>query len=382
MSTPQSRTSPSCLIVKHSRSLLDPALKHVWSRHFQHPRRICRRVDWLLRECARAGSPLIGAPPLASFAILADQTWQRPLHEWSGGSWASLLHHLLVVVPDEFPAVFTPSLGDARVRSWVGRPDYARNIQALAILGRGGGLRELHREGVFPRTVRRPVFRLLMQAPCGDNLERAVRHAQLVLHGVPERWVRQWWQSRLQRFRSAKGEHLLDRFMAWLGRHGEVLPDDVIPDILEWASRELIRRRDPTRFPPEAALRVVAAMVADRQAPRVACGPLRALGVEAWASTVDQAEWTLREILAGEELVAEGQELGHCVATYGRRVQSGRSSIFSLRRDGVRVLTVEVRPEGRAIVQVRGLHNRMPRPMERALLCQWAVARDLTVDRW
>ncbi|HEY2734511.1 MAG TPA: PcfJ domain-containing protein [Polyangiales bacterium] len=91
-----------------------------------------------------------------------------------------------------------------------------------------------------------------------------------------------------------------------------------------------------------------------------------------------RAEWIIVELLDSRELATEGRRMHHCVSTYAHRCASRRSSIWSLRRrwcdDGSTesVLTIEVRPETRTIVQLRTYANGLPTRWQLELVRQWA----------
>lgn len=72
--------------------------------------------------------------------------------------------------------------------------------------------------------------------------------------------------------------------------------------------------------------------------------------------------WDLAELTSSAQLRAEGAALQHCVASYGYRCWKGRARIWSLRRRrGVicrPIVTVEVNPQSRTIVQARGFRSR------------------------
>jgi len=81
----------------------------------------------------------------------------------------------------------------------------------------------------------------------------------------------------------------------------------------------------------------------------------------------------------------------HCVAGYKARCVKGTTGIFALRSDTMlkpnqRHLTIEVVKQHNylAVVQVRGLANRMPRPQETDIIDRWASQRGLQVrnHRW
>ena len=91
--------------------------------------------------------------------------------------------------------------------------------------------------------------------------------------------------------------------------------------------------------------------------------------------------WSIRELLSSDELIDEGQALGHCVSTYARSCHTGRSSIWSMEvedENGRRkILTIEVAPREKVIRQVRGRRNRLPTPREKELLRRWAAQEGL-----
>lgn len=92
--------------------------------------------------------------------------------------------------------------------------------------------------------------------------------------------------------------------------------------------------------------------------------------------------WEMVELTNARELKLEGTALRHCVATYIGRCLRGSARIWSLRtwsdsRDTRSVLTIEVNPQARAIVQIRGMRNRRAtgRPLE--VLESWARQESL-----
>ena len=97
-----------------------------------------------------------------------------------------------------------------------------------------------------------------------------------------------------------------------------------------------------------------------------------------------QTEWFVHEITTGNELAQEGNRMRHCVSGYKSRCMDGTCSIFSMRSstqmyDKKRHLTIEVARKSKAVVQARGLANRMPRGQEQAIMEQWARENNLTV---
>jgi len=70
----------------------------------------------------------------------------------------------------------------------------------------------------------------------------------------------------------------------------------------------------------------------------------------------------------GEQIFSDGNEMRHCVSTYTRQVSSGQSRLFSIRRDGRRIATLELQSNSNSLEcdvaysmgQLRGPCNTQP----------------------
>ncbi len=93
--------------------------------------------------------------------------------------------------------------------------------------------------------------------------------------------------------------------------------------------------------------------------------------------------WTLQELTHSAQLRAEGACLQHCVASYAHACRRGETRIWSLgRQRGTTfrpVLTIEIDPSKRCIVQARGFRNQWPRGRPLEILRTWAVRERLTM---
>ncbi|MBB5340859.1 PcfJ domain-containing protein [Tunturiibacter gelidoferens] len=91
--------------------------------------------------------------------------------------------------------------------------------------------------------------------------------------------------------------------------------------------------------------------------------------------------WQMMELTNSAQLRREGAGLHHCVASYADRCNRGTSSIWSLRLwQGEKihhVMTVEVDPKRRAVIQARGLANRAASGKLLRLLQDWATRERL-----
>lgn len=93
--------------------------------------------------------------------------------------------------------------------------------------------------------------------------------------------------------------------------------------------------------------------------------------------------WRFRELHSGNDLIAEGKAMRHCVASYARSCAAGQCSIWTMevdRRMGLeKAQTIEVTKQG-TIVQCRGRQNRLPSAGELEIVRRWAEAADLTIS--
>jgi hypothetical protein len=90
--------------------------------------------------------------------------------------------------------------------------------------------------------------------------------------------------------------------------------------------------------------------------------------------------WTIREIMSPKVLHAEGRLMKHCVYSYARDIQKGTTSIWTLKRNEERMLTVEVLTNSKKIVQARGKCNRPPKKYELSVLGRWARENGFVMD--
>ena len=94
--------------------------------------------------------------------------------------------------------------------------------------------------------------------------------------------------------------------------------------------------------------------------------------------------WQMMELINSAQLRREGAALHHCVASYADRCYRGNSSIWSLRfwqaEKINHVLTVEVDPRRRTVIQARGRANRAASGRPLRLLQDWALRERLRMS--
>ena len=94
--------------------------------------------------------------------------------------------------------------------------------------------------------------------------------------------------------------------------------------------------------------------------------------------------WAIAELLGNGALLDEGRRMRHCVGSYSDLCVDGHSTIWSMSRsDGGSergVLTIEIDPARRQIVQARGFANRLPSDEEIGIMRRWARESWLDMD--
>jgi hypothetical protein len=93
--------------------------------------------------------------------------------------------------------------------------------------------------------------------------------------------------------------------------------------------------------------------------------------------------WQMVELIDSTQLRGEGISLHHCVASYANRCYRGTSSIWSLRvwqgEKTRSMLTIEVDPKKRAVIQARGKANCSASGKPLKLLLDWASREGLNM---
>ena len=105
--------------------------------------------------------------------------------------------------------------------------------------------------------------------------------------------------------------------------------------------------------------------------------------IEGHEQSKNMRRWTITELLNGDALVNEGREMRHCIATYARSCANGHSSVWSMQCENAegreRVLTIEVRPSARTVMEARGRFNAAPTPQAMRILRQWTEKAGLSL---
>lgn len=94
--------------------------------------------------------------------------------------------------------------------------------------------------------------------------------------------------------------------------------------------------------------------------------------------------WTIRELLDSNALADEGKAMEHCVAQYTANCSRRKSTIWSLALESPagreRLVTIEVDPETKRIVQASMKSNDPPDESSMVILKEWADREGLVVE--
>jgi hypothetical protein len=105
--------------------------------------------------------------------------------------------------------------------------------------------------------------------------------------------------------------------------------------------------------------------------------------IEGHEQSRNMRRWTIIELLNRDALVNEGREMRHCIATYAHSCAKGHSSVWSMQCANAegreRVLTIEVRPSARMVMEARGRFNAAPTPQAMRVLRQWTEKAGLSL---
>ena len=369
--------SPTVAAIRDRQRHLLNVLSHV-QPHRIRPRSLGKRILALYRTVDLFDPTLVTLEHRVPFTLIAEQPWRRRLWDWNGqGGLRGLMEHLLVGTRYPLPD-FLFALPQSH-HTWSSVWKEGRTlIRMLIHLGEGGSMRRARDLHLIPSCLTRRMQHQLMVMEGEMSMASAVRRAQIRTLGGPN-----WMFEALHNTRLAElqpDEPGWQKVIGWMcaGRDDLSTNDmEILVDYL-FAITPIERGKLLRQSMARAVLRAEAwhgALGQNRVT--VNSGPLPASGLP---DGTFESIWSIRQIRTGRELSAEGLELKHCVASYWNSVMSRRCAIFSLKREGMRHLTVEVRLAEGNIVQARGMRNRQPRPDERAVLEKWAACNKLAIQ--
>ncbi|WP_435020948.1 PcfJ domain-containing protein [Tundrisphaera sp. TA3] len=392
-----------------AKSLIDRSIRSALAASVAgKPRRAFADLLWrvqsrsaLLRPACHVGqadaAPFEGI--LNGLLALSEErrSWVRPIDAWEPVGvgplplFSSLAHHLFAEYP--VPPVL--------LSAWTGGTGYpAKRRQGwFRHVGRGGSLRTAR----FPIHLTKRMAHEFAHAPATFPIEFALRWAQVRGLGGSDRLARAIAASRLG-VDLRNEDFWLPVIHLFLNTPRLALEE--VGAIIDYLHDRKFRYRpaiigEGTEIeldPPEPDLsikgRTVASLMRRVVAWRAEARPARpekilirweGLGLHPYHRDDGAGgAWTIRELLDSDALAAEGEAMHHCVATYTAICSKRRSSIWSLgveRPDGRdRLMTIEVDPATRQVIQAKRKCNREPDAACLAILRDWAGREGLNLD--
>ena len=347
-----------------------------------------RRLRQMLLVIALRAPRLLEAPFADAFKLIASEIWIRPLRDWRplGKSrerlMRSLIDHLLI----EYPVPrFLYGVFDGRD----GSSYDSLPRDAFRAAASGESLYVFFKRHRDAPVMTRRMCHLFTTMPDGMSFYEAIRTAQVIGSGGGPALARAVCFTHLG-LHSSKPESFWLDALAWLARRDDRGGTGLI-DIFDYLSCNCAHRQGFTFKGRSFAAIARATREWHRElmfARVEETGPYEPSGFEAgsWLARrksskggIAESRWTVEEILRGKDLAEEGRQMRHCVAMYGADIASKRCSIWTIRRNGERRLTVEVDNSSRRVVQAKGLDDRDPLPFERRVLDVWAKKNNFRV---
>jgi hypothetical protein len=392
---------------------IDFEIKSALDEFCGHPER--RAAFLRLLTCVRAHTSLLkpttgkGAPAWSApvFLIrrlknlaLRQHHWLRPCETWQPAveslrlAFRSLAQHLLTryPVPGFLDSVWDLPAGAEgfRQQAW-----YIR-------LGRGASFRSLN----LPVVLTRNMEHFVRQASDGYTVSQALRYGEIRGMGGTEALARELVIGRLGKTveEPAFWRTVLLFFLA----HTEVKLEHVNP-IVDFIysnkfAREEVGAENGVRLRTapwpdfsikgrtlKSLMRLVTAWHSDlayaNQGPSYSWPKSNINGyrlVEKRPGEEHDFDWTILELLNSTALRAEGREMHHCVYSYAPSCWRGETTIWSLRmrlnHHEKRMVTIQVDPRRRAIIQLRAKCNLRPGGRSREIIHHWAASANLHFD--
>lgn len=391
---------------------IDEAIKNILDQLEHHPD--SRAAFLNLLDCVRRHTPLLkptsgrGTPGWVAPLFLLNRLrnlairhkhWIRPLETWQRRevnprpAFRSLAAHLLTHYP-------VPGFMDSAWDMPDG-PEGFRQQSWFIRLGRGASFRSLNP----PIAMTRSMEHYLRRAPDHYSISQAIRYGETRGIGGNEGLTREIAIGRLgQKIERPDFWRTVIRFFV---ANPKMQLEHVNPIIdfihaNKFAGDEVLTADGiESQNPPwphfsiegrtlKSILRLVSKWHADLGITKSApwCS-WRKSGIQGYRFLENQAveegdrDWTIVELLDSTALHAEGRAMHHCVYTYVNRCRRGETTIWSLRLrvggEEKRMVTIEVDPHKRAIVQARAKCNRCPGARSVEIIRRWASSANLSV---
>lgn len=269
--------------------------------------------------------------------------------------------------------------------------DWASISVAISAIAKGKSFAKLCKEGSFPVPLNKKQCHQLLQSSASDGFISAVRRVQIQTHGGEPRLHSIWMKETVgQRVCGQEQEAFWDTVIAWFCKHPMLDPSQIKPLIDFIGNRHEIDETFSMKGrSPMAMIRAMEVWHEELHKQKIfrqhnySPSGFRSGQWEYKVRTKtghQHKEWKIKEILTSKELHEEGKAHSHCVASYGRSISNGLTSIWSMTCNGERMITIEVRNSSKRIVQARGRYNRVTTNEEFKIISSWAQENNLDIS--
>jgi hypothetical protein len=264
-------------------------------------------------------------------------------------------------------------------------------IQAIIRIARGDSFAKMCKSGDFPVSLTNKQCHQFLSSNSENTFISALRRVQIQTWGGDNRLLKALMaRDNGKRLASIENETFLDSVIAWFSKNPMLALEQFSP-IMDFIWFKRFNDRKTFSMKGRSAMALIHAMEEwhqDLAKRKIAQGKeYTSSGFKAAhfefdhrtpSGNYERCHYDILEILNSKELHAEGKAQKHCVLSYSYSIERGICSIWSMKLNGERVVTIEVR--SRNIVQARGRYNRKISSEEFKIIRRWADENGLNIQ--
>jgi hypothetical protein len=308
----------------------------------------------------------------------------KPKGKGRDSQFVSLAEHLLALYP--MPKFLWSAFWE---------PD-AEKLRGLVIRIAGGeSFAKMCHKGDFPLALTKKQCHAFLKSTSDYSFMSALRKVQVQTYDGEPRLHQAWMMREIgRRLHNKADEAFWDSVISWFAKN-PMLDLEQLGPLMDYIQH---RRREDTNFSMKG--RSVLAMLRGMEEWHGELQRVKEFKAHNYDSSGFKAErydfkkrlktghvhetWTIEEILSSSELAAEGKAHKHCVYSYSHSIANGQVSIWSMKCNGERMITIEVLNRSKMIVQARGKYNRQTTAEEFRIIQRWASENGIEVrlSRW
>ncbi|MCK9567598.1 PcfJ domain-containing protein [Candidatus Pacearchaeota archaeon] len=261
--------------------------------------------------------------------------------------------------------------------------EFSPIIQAIVRIARGDSFAKMCKSGDFPVTLTNKQCHQFLASNSESTFLSALRRTQIQTWGGDNRLLRVLMnRENGRRLAGIVDETFLDSVIAWFSKN-PMLDLEQFSPIMDfiWTKRFEDKKFSMKGRSAMAIMRAMEDWHQDLAKRKIVHGKeYKSSGFKSGHYEFNHREpsgnyvqciYDITEILNSKELHAEGKAQRHCVLSYSGSIEQGYCSIWSMKVNGERAITIEVR--SRSIVQARGHCNRKASSEEFKIMQRWAT---------